>query len=95
MRRTVPRPRERTRFSRMAHSFAFVVSRDAWFSRSSTVATRRFPRAARLPCKARMRTRMTHTEHRIQARNTARLSHSHTGQPAKSSICLIVHAIDH
>jgi hypothetical protein len=30
----------------------------------------------------------------IEARNTTRAEPSHTGQPAKSSICLIVHAID-
>src|SRR5262245_33968499 len=34
------------------------------------------------------------TEHRIWARNTTRAESSPYGQPAKSSICLIVHAID-
>src|SRR5215472_6766241 len=34
------------------------------------------------------------TEHRIEAWNTTRAESSPYGQPAKSSICLIVHAID-
>jgi hypothetical protein len=44
---------------------------------------------------ARVRIRMTPDGTPIEARNTTRLSHPHTGQPAKSPpICLIVHAID-
>jgi hypothetical protein len=42
---------------------------------------------------ARVRILMAPMEHRIEARNTTRAEPS-PYQPAKSSICLIVHAID-